>query len=112
MPRYIDAGDLKRRFRWWAQGHNDLIQYALPSDIELFDRFVDSAPTADVEEVKHGEWIQDTSPHRGLRFVCNKCKMALATLRVGVDSVSYTVGDNIANYCPFCGAKMDGKENE
>lgn len=102
MPRYIDAGDLKRRFRWWAQGDNDLIQYALPSDIELFDRFVDSAPTADVEEVKHGEWKEIIDEKEDLffrqKFYCSAC------------GEWNTYG--MTAYCPKCGAKMDGKESE
>ena len=45
-------------------------------------------PTADVAEVKHGEWI-------GLE--CSKCG-------------HFATYANDYNYCPNCGAKMDGKE--
>ena len=103
MPRYIDAGDLKRRFRWWAQGDNDLIQYALPSDIELFDRFVDSAPTADVEEVKHGEWIVEDAGGGWKRAICPRCDKIFL----------YAKGQlqiHAMPRCPNCGAKMDGKK--
>ena len=46
---------------------------------------------ADVVEVRRGHWIND---------ICSVC---------GVDLGIY--GIDWFNYCPFCGAKMDGKEN-
>ena len=55
------------------------------------------APTADVVEVKHGEWEKRTfiifdSEKVGYR--CSEC---------------HTTWDTETNYCPNCGAKMDGK---
>ena len=46
-------------------------------------------PTADVEEVKHGEWQRQKN---GFYFVCSACGKAAATK---------------GNYCHSCGAKMD-----
>ena len=55
-------------------------------------------PAADVVEVRHGEWGKkpwmDTYQHW--------CPLCLATVRVSPQSVEY-------KYCPYCGAKMDGK---
>lgn len=53
----------------------------------------------DVEEVKHGEWVKEGC---GL-LVCNKCKFEYA--HAGMP-------DEGLNYCPNCGAKMDGGEAE
>lgn len=59
-------------------------------------------PAADVEEVKHGHFIL-----RNVRFMpysvaeeCSECHSwgLIQTFK--------------RNYCPNCGAKMDGKENE
>ena len=47
-------------------------------------------PTADVEEVKHGEWLRQNG---GFFFLCSNCGKAAATK---------------GNYCHSCGAKMDG----
>lgn len=52
-------------------------------------------PTADVLEVRHGEWVygEFDIPH------CSEC---------GVE----VMPNNVSNYCPNCGAKMDGKDGE
>ena len=56
------------------------------------DNFKDKA---DVVEVRHGYWIS------GWDTVCSVCK---------IDVDVYDV--ERFNYCPNCGAKMDGKEVE
>lgn len=50
------------------------------------------APTADVEEVKHGKWTRMTGRYEGL-FECSKC---------------YFTSNKSTAYCEVCGAKMDG----
>lgn len=53
-------------------------------------------PAADVEEVKHGRWIEQTAP-RWKTWYCSECK---------------TIGSPHWKRCPVCEAKMDGgKEN-
>lgn len=61
---------------------------------------VDSAKTADVQEVRHGHWIrevkeiEDTVYFKAFCSVCNRRVI-----------VKY-------NYCPHCGAKMDEEEQK
>ena len=60
---------------------------------------VDHAPTADVEEVRHGRWESvigtRNSPKWGNnRVACSECRRS---------------GYTRYSYCPYCGAKMDGK---
>ena len=67
---------------------------------------IENIPTADVEEVKHGEWKKPQfSGRRGFYsvkdFVCNKCGGAF-----GIEQ-----GNLLMNYCPNCGAKMDGRSD-
>lgn len=52
-------------------------------------------PAADVIEVVHGEWI----PH-GYKWRCSICGNKI--------SLDGTPIENGLNYCPNCGAKMDG----
>lgn len=65
---------------------------------KVIDR-IKSAPTADVVEVKHGEWI-DSETNEGA--VCSLCKSFF-------DSYYGFFADEQFKYCPNCGAKMDGK---
>lgn len=53
--------------------------------------FIKNAPTVDVQEVKHGHWI-DTTAYCG-EFTCSVCKETCVT--------------NKYKYCPYCGTKMD-----
>ena len=86
MSRYIDADKYKK----------DLIQLGfLPA---LVTRVLDKQPTADVVEVRHGEWIEQYEGSRLLK--CSVC--------------GYEYCDLIecGNYCGNCGAKMgrEGRE--
>lgn len=62
---------------------------------------IDEQPTIEVEPVKHGRWKH--SKAGGLptnRFVCSECD--------GLVQVSTYRNRCMFNYCPNCGAKMDG----
>ncbi len=62
---------------------------------------VDAIPAADVVEVRHGEWIYDCERTMGdgwtyKQYHCSACgKQEIGAMQ---------------NYCPNCGAKMDGGE--
>lgn len=60
-----------------------------PDDVDFG---VDKIPAADVVEVRHGRWIK----HEGY----DECEACRAKVICGY------------NYCPNCGALMDGKEDE
>ena len=69
---------------------------------------IENAPTVDAVEVVHGHWIMTlytTTSKRG-RVIANK-KFACSVC-------GYHNGRKQSNYCPNCGAKMDGerKDNE
>lgn len=56
-------------------------------------------PLVDVVEVKHGEWISNAQTDE---FVCSECD--------GIAPVDCEKEDFYeSNFCPNCGAKMDGK---
>ena len=69
--------------------------------------FVDllqSAPAADVVEVRHGRWMTtDAYPHH---LYCSVCYKTYAKNAKWVNEL-----DLPTNYCPNCGARMD-KEDE
>ena len=60
----------------------------------------EQVPTADVQEVRHGKWIrQDGRPEA----ICSECGR-----NVVYQVINYRW--QFENYCPHCGAKMDGKD--
>lgn len=57
-------------------------------------------PTVDAVEVVHGRWIlEETCGKHTAKFHCSVCDKIPKSLC-------------IENYCPNCGAKMDGDQNE
>lgn len=102
MPRYIDKDKLinelkedcaalvkERWFDDYVQGYSSAIDDII------------AEPTADVQEVKHGHWIEQAKIKKDgeVRLVHWQCSLCGCFL-----------GTNTANYCPACGAKMDGEE--
>lgn len=64
-------------------------------DIVDFQEIIDDTPTADVQEVKHGEWITQNLKYNHMCSICEH-------------SAFYSIDGVLCNYCPNCGAKMDG----
>lgn len=97
MPRYIDAVLLKEKLLE-ADKSPYLTEYARLVPI------INRTPTADVEEVKHGEWIVEDAGGGWKRAICPRCDKIFL----------YAKGQlqiHAMPRCPECGAKMDGKEN-
>lgn len=76
-----------------------------PADCELMQA-LRSIPAADVRPVKRGKWIQTTQPMGWRDEECAECSVC------GEDFVldEWAMDDftNLMNFCPACGAKMDG----
>lgn len=80
----------------WAEGWDKAIDGCL--------NLLESMPSADVQEVRHGKWI-DTEPkydyenHCAAHYQCSECGR-----RTGIKQT------RTYKYCPRCGARMDGEE--
>jgi hypothetical protein len=61
---------------------------------------ITEAPTIDAEPVKHGAWVLKERAHY---FKCSLCKEPIPY------KFGYTNSRRYYNYCPNCGAKMNGK---
>ena len=61
--------------------------------IETVLEYAENLPAADVAPVRHGRWI-DAREYCG-DYMCSNCEALYGT--------------NKFNYCPNCGAKMDGE---
>lgn len=60
---------------------------------EICTQEINSIPAADVPPVVHGQWIPFHSEIAGDIQYCSACEIGLAAK---------------TDYCPHCGAKMDG----
>lgn len=88
MARYIDANLLE----CYINDTNNIEEWLVNQyNADWIMRFIETAPTADVQEVKHGKWVYH---YRLKKFVCLEC---------GYE----TKHKPDFNYCPNCGAKMD-----
>ena len=89
MARYIDAENID-----FSPLKNDFEQARAQVIIM-------GHPTADVVEVKHGEWIYRDSDIGWKCYECSSCN----TIHTFYDE------DPLSNYCSHCGAKMDGRRD-
>ena len=97
MPRYKDTDEILKR---------------LPNDLPYkasVKRVLMQAPDADVVEVRHGYWYFIEYEY----FCCSECGESY------YNGCEYTAqakeclrNGNHYNYCPHCGAKMDGERSK
>lgn len=74
------------------------------SEWEEIEEAINAAPAADVAPVVHGRWDNSgryTFPSGNAAVRCTNCGCALTESEYHL---------NNWNYCPVCGAKMDGGE--
>lgn len=66
---------------------------------EAFDE-LNSIPSADVAEVRHGMWLWELADNGWANHICSECNYTKNTdIHVVMDY----------EYCPHCGARMDGE---
>ena len=88
MAEYIER-EAAKRYLAFGNACPDTVLYLL-----------DEVDAADVAPVVHGKWIM-----RGGKRYCSVCEKRAAVTRDSED-FWYTVG---TDFCPNCGAKMDGE---
>ena len=91
MARYIDAEEIVRHMCYVSENGSktDFREVAFWDEIKRM-------PTADVVEVRHGEWVT-LEAEIGL-YSCSLCEHKILRAE--------------CNYCPNCGAKMDGERKQ
>ena len=97
--RLIDADAIFPNGVFYVNGSNPMTSLD-----ELINR-INNAPTVDAVEVVHGRWIIGTGENalmRGYRM-CSVCGEIIKT--------QYSLY-GMLNYCPNCGAKMDGERKD
>lgn len=94
MAEYIKRDAIKARLEDLVDWCQDLRKPGLEQALAMLNE----EPAADVAPVSHEQWVcvHKIDPISGYR--CSKCRR-----RVGFD---------LTPYCPNCGAKMDGGDND
>lgn len=103
MSRYIDADKLRKNEI--ARCHCVPCVGSNDYDYKDLDEVLDDVPTADVVEVRHGEWIVITEERD---TIFGKAKLQHKECSV----CGYPMGVCGSIYCGNCGAKMDGERRE
>lgn len=97
--RFIDADELELEY-YGLSIHGTI---AVKSVLPIFADLLEKQPTADVAEVRHGEWVHtDYAMHWLGKDECSECTYHTSDR----DDLSHL------KYCPNCGARMDGDEDD
>ena len=104
MAKYVDIEKAEYPYMsmsMWGVNSKDCKVYN--EGVKATEDMIQALPTADVEEVKHGEWKMEYYETRSTRgrlirnktFTCSNCNRRNGRITT--------------NYCSNCGAKMDLK---
>ena len=110
MARYIDAEKMlvtavkDKKFIFTKEDalKDEVVVKTVYEDLA---EFINSQPTADVEEVKRGKWKIKQDDYDCEYMKCSCCKEEFYPF--DADTV-----DTTPNYCPNCGADMRGGKND
>ena len=100
MAEYIERKAARALIKNFGKGaiSDGRMELDAVDDIILLASAVECLPAADVAPVVHGEWLLRHIGH-GHYWECSVCH---------TNPCIYVTKDT--NYCPNCGAKMDGEE--
>lgn len=104
MKRYIDADAIGLKMPFLNSESELLVSI---NDVK---RAIEQTPTADVEEVKHGYWEAENSRPKSSKFICSVCGELAYYIQPNRDKT--WAKRCPLEYCPNCGAKMDGERKD
>lgn len=96
MAKYIELEVAVKAFNNFDAGRADSPPCTLLTP-EEFAEYLHELPIADVAPVVHARWIPFHSETAGDIQYCSNCKIGNAAK---------------SDFCPHCGAKMDGGDND
>ena len=104
MKEYIEREKAVEMIKNYGKNAiNDRLKTLDPvDDIVLLAKFVDLIRAADVVEVRHSYWQCSNVRMSSRDITCRYCHRT--------ETISN--GNEDFEYCPHCGAKMDGKDEE
>ena len=105
--RLIDAEKIAEVLnRYLAQLRNSGISVGLRMGINTCLTFINNANTIEADPVRHGRWEVSTDEWFETDvYTCSKCRESYVL-------VEGTPKENLWHYCPNCGCRMDGGDDE
>lgn len=100
MPNYIDKNRLLKII---AERNTNTCNESVTC-LQM-KRIVENIPAEDVRDVKHGHWIPSRDGVCPIR--CSECNTPALWVH-GEDDFGYAERRYSSNFCPYCGARMDG----
>ena len=82
----------------------DYYHHKTETQHEALKEALSKVPTVDAEPVRHGQWVHNKWSNMRHDYSCSLCGCRIE----GVDPFSLSA--TTYNYCPECGAVMDGVE--
>jgi hypothetical protein len=99
MDEYIKRDEIRRAYEKLTRTYVNTDPYI--ADWRL-DEMIEILPAADVAPVRHGKWVHSRYENCSEQFEIVKCSCC------GHESYARAFYVSDGNYCPNCGAKMDG----
>ena len=100
MADYISREALIEMVNGSERPENERIDVGYNEALNDIKQRLVEMPAADVEPIRRGRWSEcytDTHHYSGICSVCGKASIK-------------TLTENLYNYCPKCGARMDGEQ--
>jgi DNA-directed RNA polymerase subunit RPC12/RpoP len=117
MADYIEKEQLKHSIKRYFKHLIDKGKYKIDvldanADINKIIKqlpAIERLPAADVVKEKHGKWKMHIDDYQicATEFVCSNCKESFCSSEI--TDAEFT---EMMKYCPNCGAKIEGVENE
>ncbi len=101
MPEYISLAEALRAVQKQRGANRSPAQNAMLDRIRCD---IKNMPAADVAPVVHGRWLDGAED-----FTCGQHNAECSICHC---YISWSGCDEDFNYCPNCGAKMDGDDNK
>lgn len=103
----FDYKEYARQLRENAVKDDNGVIRCSPELWEQIANVIESIPTADVAEVRHGCWEDRPNPQWKAYDIrhCSKCGWNIPKNNLRKKDLNW-------NYCPECGARMDGDDGE
>ena len=102
MSDYIDRAALGIDFCRWNVFENKSYVDGWNAAVKILKE----APAVDVQKIKHGKWIKMYNNPDDGNYYCSECHRS-----IDIATGRETPIDREFFYCPHCGAKMDGGNN-